>query len=344
MNENNGRIINGNEYKTYIDDVDIYKLKFYPDNPRVYSVLNVDEKTPSQDDIFKKMCQLESVKELKENIKNNGGLTDPIIIQDGTNIVLEGNSRLAAYRLLYKQKDNTAEEKEKWSKIRCEILPEDITKTDILVLLGQYHVTGKTNWDPYEQASYLYRWHKNSRMPVKEMATRLGLKNADAQKMINVIEFMKEKNDNDIHHYSHYLEYIAHKDLSEYRENNPELDSVMVAAISSNSIKKAEDIRKLKTIATSALKKHNKTAVKQLEAIKNGEKNIYDAYDSLEKTGVLDSAYKKLSGFRQVIAKNEFTNQLKDFSEPGKVEYELRNTIRLLQKIQKDLGFKGEKG
>ena len=343
MNEKNGRIINGNEYQTYIEDIDIYKLKFYPDNPRVYSVLNADEKTPSQDDIFKKMCQLESVKELKETIRNNGGLTDPIIIQAGTNIVLEGNSRLAAYRLLHKQKDISEEEKEKWSKIRCEVLPESITKTDILVLLGQYHVTGKTNWDPYEQASYLYRWHKNSRMPVKEMATRLGLKKSDAQKMIDVIAFMKTKNDTDIHHYSHYLEYISHKELSEYRENNPELDSVMVAAISSNSIKKADDIRKLKTIASSALKKHNKTAVKQLEAVKNGEKNIYEAYDSLEKTGVLDSAYKKLSTFRQAIANNSFASQLKDSSDPSKVEYELRNTIRLLKKIQKDLGYKSDK-
>lgn len=43
---------------------------------------------------------MEHVKQLRVSIESNGGLIDPLIVRDGDFMVLEGNSRLAAYRLL----------------------------------------------------------------------------------------------------------------------------------------------------------------------------------------------------------------------------------------------------
>ena len=43
---------------------------------------------------------MDHVKQLVQSIRANGGLTDPLIVQDGEFVVFEGNSRLAAYRLL----------------------------------------------------------------------------------------------------------------------------------------------------------------------------------------------------------------------------------------------------
>ncbi len=97
------------------------------------------------------MCLQEHVKELKESIKSNGGLIDPIIVRDGDFVVLEGNSRLAAYRILYKT------DPIKWAKIKVTLLPKDIPESAVFTLLGQYHIVGKDPWDPYEQAGYLYR-------------------------------------------------------------------------------------------------------------------------------------------------------------------------------------------
>ena len=92
--------IGKNDYEVRLEDLNQIDLKFYPENPRVYSILNIDSAEPSQDDIEDYMCSQDHVKQLKESIKSNGGLIDPIIVRDRDFVVLEGNSRLAAYRIL----------------------------------------------------------------------------------------------------------------------------------------------------------------------------------------------------------------------------------------------------
>lgn len=70
------------------------------DNPRVYSVVRANGKQPTQEEIQQQLSDLEHVKELREDIKRNGGLIEPLIVRGGSLDVLEGNSRLAAYRKL----------------------------------------------------------------------------------------------------------------------------------------------------------------------------------------------------------------------------------------------------
>src|SRR5688572_13784270 len=79
------------------------KLKFFVDNPRIYSLVRGDGREPDQDEIYTALLDLEHVRELKEDISLNGGLIDPLIVRDGTLEVLEGNSRLAACRWLYEK-------------------------------------------------------------------------------------------------------------------------------------------------------------------------------------------------------------------------------------------------
>lgn len=74
-----------------------------------------------------------------------------VVKRNGEYVVLEGNSRLAAYRLL------AAKDPIKWQKVRVCILPEEITDGDIFTLLGQYHLVGRKDWSVFEQAAYLYR-------------------------------------------------------------------------------------------------------------------------------------------------------------------------------------------
>src|SRR5262245_58073701 len=96
------------------------KLQFFPDNPRVHSVMRADDKEPSQDEIQKHLLELDHVKALIQSIKLHGGLIDPIIVRDGTFQVLEGNSRLAAYRAL------ATIDPIKWAKLQCIVIPKDI--------------------------------------------------------------------------------------------------------------------------------------------------------------------------------------------------------------------------
>ena len=182
-------IIGKQEFIVQLRELNQADLQFYPENPRVYSVLNVLDENPTQDEIQQYMCSLDHVKQLKVSIESNGGLIDPLVVRDGDFTVLEGNSRLAAYRLL------CAIDPIKWGKVRCKVLPHDISDSAIFTLLGQYHIIGRKDWEPFEQAHYLYRRHKQTKTPVAFMAQELGISKQKAEKMIQVIEFMIEHND-----------------------------------------------------------------------------------------------------------------------------------------------------
>src|SRR5579884_1719005 len=98
----NSILIRGTEIPAVTLQLEQQKLRFYADNPRVYSVLRGDGKVPSQEEIQKRLLEMEHVKELIQDIRLNKGLIEPLIVRDGTFEVLEGNSRLAAYRFLAK--------------------------------------------------------------------------------------------------------------------------------------------------------------------------------------------------------------------------------------------------
>ena len=131
---------------------EIDQLLFLPDNPRVYAAiremsdftdLTTEEK---QVRIYKRLLQEPSVKNLIPEIKRDGGLQEPIIVRHDTLQVIEGNSRLAAYKKL---RDDTDEEK--WRHIRC-LVVSSLTDDQQTRLLSQYHLKGRTEWAPHDKA------------------------------------------------------------------------------------------------------------------------------------------------------------------------------------------------
>src|SRR5262249_50674113 len=135
-------LIRGEEIPVTDKTLEQAKLRFYPENPRVYSVLHSDGEAPSQDEIQQRLLQMEHVKQLIQDIRLNGGLIEPLIVRDGTLEVLEGNSRLAAYRSLAKS------DPVKWGYVKCTVLPHSIDESLVFALLGQFHIKGKKDWAP----------------------------------------------------------------------------------------------------------------------------------------------------------------------------------------------------
>ena len=112
-------LIRGRTIFTSTQNLEQTKLRFYPENPRVYSVVHGHGKLPAQEEIQNRLFQMEHVKVLVQDIRANGGLIEPLIVRDGTFEVLEGNSRLAAYRFLAKTNPM------KWGYVKCTVLPAD---------------------------------------------------------------------------------------------------------------------------------------------------------------------------------------------------------------------------
>jgi len=286
------------------------KLQFFSDNPRIYSIVRMDEKTPDQQEIQKQLIRMDHVKSLLQDIKSNGGLIDPIIVRDGIFDVLEGNSRLAAYRAL-SEKDPI-----KWGEIKCILLPANITDSEIFALLGQYHIKGKKDWAPYEQAGFMYRRHKKQNIAVALLGAELGIGKKDAATLITTYEFMLEKEDNDLAHWSYYYEYIKSTRIKKLRKTYSALDTLIPDQIRNGEIAQAKDIRDKLTALEKAPKKIvNKFLSKAI--------TLYDAYESLEASGNVDEALKKIKKFREWLVLAEKRTLSAEEPVLKKIQYEM---------------------
>lgn len=213
------------------------ELEYYPENPRIYSMVYTGEEAPSQDEIENTLQGKDHVKQLYQSILANGGVTDPLWVRDGNYTVLEGNSRLAAIRLLA-QKDPI-----KWGKVKCHLLPADIDDKKIFSFLCQCHVIGRQDWKPYEQAGVLWRRSKFHNDSPDSMAKEMGIRKSEVERLINGYSFMDKHDDKQVDHWSYYDEYLKSRKIQKQRENHPELDKVIIRKIKSGEIPKAEDIR-----------------------------------------------------------------------------------------------------
>lgn len=318
------------KYKVIKCELEQSKLKFFPENPRVYSALNIGNEKPSQEQIEEVMCNDDRIKQLKESIKSNGGLLEPIYVRDGDMVVLEGNSRLAAYRLLAKQ------DPIKWAKIKVVLLPADISESAIFSLLGTFHIIGKKDWNPYEQAGYLYRTINNSSKTVEMLATELGITTSYIKKLVDVYEYMIEKDDDHPNKWSYYEEMLKNRGIKKAFDEVPGLEDKIVSDIKNNNIRMAIDIRKLGDVS----KVNDKLSRKILKDIAMGEEDIYSGYEIVASSGKMDNNFQFITNFRKKIQEDSYADKLLKDDNINNIEFELKKIDKLvknmLAKIEKN--------
>jgi hypothetical protein len=281
------------------------KLQFYVDNPRIYSVVRAGGKLPDQTEIYEELLEQEHVRELKEDIRLNGGLIDPLIVKDGSLEVLEGNSRLAACRWLY---HNDAANAVLWGKVKCTLLPKDIAEPLIFALLGQYHIRGKKDWIPYEQAGFLYRRFHHHKQDIPTVANELGIKTGEAQHKVKVFEFMVKHNEVKRDRWSFYDEYIKSTKINKARDQYADFDKIIVQKIRKSEIKRAVDVRdSLPAICVGP--------AKNLKRFVEGKIDFEEAHGNAMDAGGGNAEYKRLHSFRQWIAKADTEKDLVDTKE-----------------------------
>jgi len=284
-------IILGTKVPTTTQMLAQQKLKFFPDNPRVYSVVRANGKQPTQEEIQQQLSDLEHVKELREDIKRNGGLLEPLIVRGGSLEVLEGNSRLAAYRQL------AAKEPIKWGLVKCTVLPADVDDALVFALLGQFHIKGKKDWAPYEQAGFLYRRFKNHNVPAKVLSVELGLSTKKINHLVETYEFMLQHDEVDTSRWSYYDEYLKSNKIKKARQQRPELDVLVVDNIKNGVIERAMDLRdQLPTVCASP------TILKKFA---EGKLTLEKAHERAVDSGADSVPYKRAATFRRWITEQD---------------------------------------
>lgn len=321
-------LIRGQKIPVRIGMMSQESLRFYPENPRIYSIVCADAKEPEQEEIQRQLLKMDHVKTLYQDIKANGGLIDPIIVRDGTYEVLEGNSRLAAYRALRN------EDPIKWGKIKCQLLPQDIEDSVVFALLGQYHIKGKKDWAPYEQAGFLYRRHKLHKISKTLLGQELGLGKRRVSQLIETYQFMLDHKDDNTNKWSYYEEYIKSNKIKKLRENYIGFDDDIVAKIKSAEISRAVEIRDILPKLASAPKKI-------VQRFQEGIIDLQEAVDLADQSGGTDRTYQRLNRFRTWLVQPEIEAEIlnPNSSASAKIRFEVgklhTNFQRLLKALSK---------
>jgi hypothetical protein len=320
-------LVRGTEIPTQRRMLEQAVLKFYPDNPRVYSVLRGNGNIPSQQEIQERLLEMEHVKALVQSIKANGGLIEPLVVRDGTFEVLEGNSRLAAYRHLAKI------DPIKWGRVKCTVLPADVEEALVFALLGEYHIKGKKDWAPYEQAGFLYRRLKQHNDDVKTLALEIGLSSKKVKHLVDTYSFMLAHNEVDVNRWSYYDEYLKSNKIKHARTRFAQLDELVVKKINSDEIERAVDVRdKLQVICGAP--------GAALEKFVDGEWTFNKAYRHACRCGGDSVPLKKLIAFRKWITLKDTRDELTaaDGQMRSKLRFEMRKissrSSALLRKLK----------
>lgn len=310
------------------------KLRFFVENPRIYSIVRSDGREPDQKEIYDQLLEMEHVRELKEDIKRNGGLIDPLIVREKSLEVLEGNSRLAAYRWLNENDENPLT----WNKVKCTLLPANIDERLVYALLGQYHVKGKKDWGPYEKAGFLFRRFRHHKDSVPTVAAELSMKPGEAQQHIEVFEFMQLHKEHDPQRWSYYEEYLKSRRIKKARDNYADFDKIIVQQIKSGAIDRAVDVRDKLPIVCEA----NPRIIKKFI---EGKITLEDAHERAKDAGGENADYKRLHKLRLWLAAAETEDEFREASAAvaPKILFELGKIETLARRLKQRLTSDGER-
>jgi hypothetical protein len=150
-------------------------------NPRVAPALESIEGEPPQDFIELALGQFAPDDEdkgasttfssLKASIRAYKGLINPIVVtprDDGTYVVIEGNTRVSIYRQLANEKAPGS-----WDTIPSIVRP-DIEEDGEHAIRLQAHLVGPRQWRPYAKAKYLHSLYTENKLSINQILDFCG--------------------------------------------------------------------------------------------------------------------------------------------------------------------------
>lgn len=320
--------IKGREIPIERKMVKIHDLYFNPDNPRIYSELNTPGVEPDQDEILHIMLDKDHVKVLINSIRANGGVTDPLLVRGSDYNVIEGNSRLAACHALYDKYPD------RFGYVKCDIILDSISEDDEFLLLAQYHIEGKKNWEPYEIAGLVWRRYQQG---VQKDKIKSELKHyvssvSKINQMIETYQLMVDHNIREKSKWSYFEEYVKSVHIKKVRQKHPEFDNLFIKKLTDGEIEKAIDVRlKLTTIA--------KAGQKIITDLIQEKDDLEGCYCQAVESGVDTNIIKKVSNFRQYIVVEDRLKEIEKLTDTQrkKLHFEINKLIKGTEKIRSRL-------
>ena len=326
----------------YVEEtVHIDNLAFYPENPRIYSRFAGDvDRTQAK--IQKTLEEMEHVKSLRMRIEHDGQVNEPLFctaINSESTLhgqydyqVLEGNSRLAALKMHKRGSIPVV------TAVPCRILDfsaygERETETLIFGLLGELHITGKTDWNSYENAAYIHRRYKNQGVPLDQIAKEIGKTTRTVQTMVAGFETMLDADDQQQDHWSYYEVLVSNAKIRNARVNDPNIHDGLVALIKDEKLPSAQ---KMRDNLPDILK--NKRARRKL--LDEDEDDPFgEALALAEMSGDTNKTLKQIERFHRYLGeaatKQQIRSLLRSDGTRGATEYELNQITKIIERLMK---------
>ena len=190
---------------------------------------------PTESEIVKLLWDTMDVRELVLSIEASGFFShEPIIIahEDGKNVVIEGNRRLAAVKLLLQPELATEIRVDvptipKKDKDELRNLPYILdTRRTAWRYLGFKHINGPAKWSSYGKSQYIANVHRNYTVPLENIARQIGDTHKTVQRLFRglmVIEqaerikaFSPEDRYNRHFSFSHLYTGIGYEGISSF--------------------------------------------------------------------------------------------------------------------------------
>lgn len=131
----------------------------------------------------------ESYENLKNSIKENGGIINPIVVRkvsDNSYLVIEGNTRVQIYKKFLEDKTPG-----NWEEIPA-LIYENIETEEIHAIRLQAHLIGAREWTPFAQAKYVHSLYYKENMSMSRIVEFCGGKKTRIQQLINAYQDVED--------------------------------------------------------------------------------------------------------------------------------------------------------
>lgn len=192
-----------------IETLEYYKIKLDYRNPRI-SEFGFDAKSKDQQ-ILSILWEEMAVNELMLSIVSNGFWQyEPLIViaEKDEFVVLEGNRRLAAVKLLHDNSGIKIPENIR-SKITKKLLDQTkklpvikvASREDAWKFIGFKHVNGPAKWGGYGKARYIAEIHNLYNVAIGDIAYQIGDSNKTAQKLYQSLMALEQAKETGVYDY-----------------------------------------------------------------------------------------------------------------------------------------------
>lgn len=187
---------------TRVHYVDLKELRFDARNPRLRGEEGQDL---TQQHIFEALWEDFAVDEVAASIATNGYFPyEPLFVatEDGEEVVVEGNRRLAALKALTNEMRAAGVPASKLSKAERDKLRSVpviwAARAELWQYVGFKHVNGPQSWRSASKASYIAWVHNDLRVPLDEIALRIGDQHSTVQRFYRALMVIEQAEDADV--------------------------------------------------------------------------------------------------------------------------------------------------